>query len=99
MLPTPMLVVVPNEFETVPAVLTRGYVKVRADCLLLNVVQLADERQPAFDPSATVQPILRPEPMILWPAVVVMPPEEETVPVATEPSLAGVPLVDVQYES
>ena len=65
---------------------------------LLNVVQSVDEIHPAFDPLATVQPMVKPEPMIDCPAVAVIPPDDEMVPVATVPSVDGVPL-PVQYAS
>ena len=63
-----------------------------------NEFQSVDERHPAFEPSATVQPIAKPEPMIDCPAVAVIPPVDVTVPVATVPSVDGVPM-PVQYES
>ena len=65
---------------------------------LWKVVQSVDEIHPAFEPSATVQPMAKPDPMIDCPAVAVIPPVDVTVPVATVPSVDGVPM-PVQYES
>jgi hypothetical protein len=76
-----------------------GHVADTVACLLLKVVQSPELRHPVCDPSAAVHPIVRPDPMMLCPAVAVIPPDPEIVPVATFPSVAGVPFVLVQYAS
>ena len=60
--------------------------------LPLKVFQSVDERHPAWLPEATLQPMVKPDPIMYWLAVAVIPPELETVPVATDPKVLGVPL-------
>ena len=64
----------------------------------LNLEKSVAAKQPADDAEATVQSMVRLPPNTLRPAVAVIPLVPETVPVATEPSFAGNPLVVVQYE-
>ncbi len=77
-------VVVPNASEIVLAEFCRGYENVRDDCLLLNVVQSDDDRHPACDPDAISQDIDKLPPITYLLDVVVIPPVDDTVPVATD---------------
>ncbi len=69
--------------------------------LLLKVFQSVPERQPVTPLEAVVQPIWKAEPPTKYPAVpeVVRGASMVGEEVPTEPSLAGTPLVVVQYDN